>query len=79
MTLNEKKCIFSQIFIKFLGHVIDSQGDKIAAVENFQSPRNKNKLKQLSGMTNSLARLIRNSSDIVFPLTSMLSYKVTFV
>ncbi|GBN50696.1 Retrovirus-related Pol polyprotein from transposon 17.6 [Araneus ventricosus] len=84
MTLNAKKCIFSQTSIKFLGHIIDGQGihpdpDKIAAIENYQPPTNKKELKQLLGMANYLARFVPNYSDILFPLTSMLSNKVTFV
>ncbi|GBN15052.1 Retrovirus-related Pol polyprotein from transposon 17.6 [Araneus ventricosus] len=84
MTLNAKKCIFSQTSIKFLGHIIDGQGihpdpDKIAAMENYQPPTNKKELKQLLGMANYLARFVPNYSDILFPLTSMLSNKVTFV
>ncbi|GBM36853.1 Transposon Tf2-9 polyprotein [Araneus ventricosus] len=84
MTLNAKKCIFSQTSIKFLGHIIDVQGihpdpDKIAAVENYQPPKNKKELKQLLGMAYYLARFVPNYSEIFFPLISMLSNKVTFV
>ncbi|GBM22129.1 Transposon Tf2-9 polyprotein [Araneus ventricosus] len=84
MTLNAKKCIFSLTSIKFLGHVIDGQGihpepDKIAAIENYQPPTNKKELKQLLGMANYLARFVPNYSYILFPLTSMLINKVTFV
>ncbi|GBM11089.1 Retrovirus-related Pol polyprotein from transposon 17.6 [Araneus ventricosus] len=84
MTLNAKKCIFSQTSINFLGHIIDGQGihpdpDKIAAIENYQQPTNKKELKQLLGMANYLARFVPNYSDILFTLTSMLSNKVTFV
>ncbi|GBM26626.1 Retrovirus-related Pol polyprotein from transposon 17.6 [Araneus ventricosus] len=78
MTLNAKKGIFSQTSIKFLGHIIDGQGihpdpDKIAAIENYQPPTNKKELKQLLGLANYLARFVPNYSDILFPLTSMLS------
>ncbi|GBN33419.1 Retrovirus-related Pol polyprotein from transposon 17.6 [Araneus ventricosus] len=71
MTLNAKKCIFSQTSIKCLGHVIDGQGihpdpDKIAAIENYQPPTNKKELKQLLGMANYLARFVPNYSDILF-------------
>ncbi|GBM24969.1 Retrovirus-related Pol polyprotein from transposon 17.6 [Araneus ventricosus] len=84
MTLNAKKSNFSQTSIKFLGHIIDGQGiqpdpDKIAAIENYHPPTNKKELKQLLGMANYLARFVPNYSDILFPLTSMLSNKVTFV
>ncbi|GBL95554.1 Transposon Tf2-6 polyprotein [Araneus ventricosus] len=84
MTLNAKKCIFSQTSIKFLGHIIDGQGihpdpDKIAEIENYQPPTNKKELKQLLGMANYLAGFVPNYSDILFPLTSMLSNTVTFV
>ncbi|GBN39118.1 Retrovirus-related Pol polyprotein from transposon 17.6 [Araneus ventricosus] len=84
MTLNAKKCIFSQTSIKFLGHIINGQGihpdpDKIAAVENYQPPTNKKELKQLLGMANYLARFVPKYWDILFPLTSMLSNKVTIV
>ncbi|GBO34013.1 Transposon Ty3-I Gag-Pol polyprotein [Araneus ventricosus] len=65
-------------------HIIDGQGihpdpDKIAAIENYQPPTNKKELKQLLGMANYLARFVPNYSDILFPLTSMLSNKLTFV
>ncbi|GBM58268.1 Retrovirus-related Pol polyprotein from transposon 17.6 [Araneus ventricosus] len=66
------------------GHIIDGQGihpdpDKIAAIENYQPPTNKKELKQLLGMANYLARFVPNYSNTLFPLTSMLSNKVTFV
>ncbi|GBN27584.1 Retrovirus-related Pol polyprotein from transposon 17.6 [Araneus ventricosus] len=66
------------------GHIIDGQEihpdpDKIAAVENYQPPTNKKELKQLLSMVNYLARFVPNYSDILFPLTCMLSNKVTFV
>ncbi|GBN71413.1 hypothetical protein AVEN_10636-1, partial [Araneus ventricosus] len=83
MILNAKKSIFSQTSIKFFGHIIDEQGirpdpDKIAAIENYQPPTNKKELK-LFGMANYLARFVPNYSDILFPMTSMLSNKVIFV
>ncbi|GBM69456.1 Retrovirus-related Pol polyprotein from transposon 17.6 [Araneus ventricosus] len=79
-----KKCIFSQISIKFLGHILVGQGihqdpDKIAAIENYQPPTNKKELKQLLDTANYLARFVPNYSEIFFPLTSMLSNKVSFV
>ncbi|GBM50865.1 Retrovirus-related Pol polyprotein from transposon 17.6 [Araneus ventricosus] len=84
MTLDAKKCIFGQTFFKFLSHIIDGQGihpvpDKITVIENYQPPTNRKEPKQLLGMANYLARFFPNYSDILFPLTSMLSNKVTFV
>ncbi|GBL86972.1 hypothetical protein AVEN_218698-1 [Araneus ventricosus] len=84
MTSNAKKCIFSRTSIKFLGHIIDGQRihpdpGKIAAVEDYQLPTNKKELRQILGMANYLARFVHNYSDILFPPTSMLSNKVTFV
>ncbi|GBM17908.1 Retrovirus-related Pol polyprotein from transposon 17.6 [Araneus ventricosus] len=84
MTLNAKKCIFSQTSIKFLGHIINGQGihsdpDKIAATTNYQPPTNKKEMKQLLSMANYLARFVPNYSDILFPLTSMLSNTAAFV
>ncbi|GBO05871.1 Retrovirus-related Pol polyprotein from transposon 17.6 [Araneus ventricosus] len=80
----DKKSSYLATFITPFGHLIDGQGihpdtDKISAIENYQQPTNKKELKQLLGMANCLAKFVPNYSDILFPLISMLSNKVTFV
>ncbi|GBM22398.1 hypothetical protein AVEN_166654-1 [Araneus ventricosus] len=84
MRLNTKKCIFSQTSIKFFRPYNRwtrnyPDPDKIAEVETYQPPTIKKELKHLLGMVNYLARFVPNYSDILFPLTSMLRNKVTFV
>ena len=43
MTLNPEKCSFAESSVKFLGHMIDSEGikpdsDKVSAIEKFTTP-----------------------------------------
>ena len=73
MTLNADKCVFAQTSVKFLGHVVDSQGirpdpDKIEAISEFTTPTCVSDIRRFLGMVNQLSKFSPNLSDMTQPL-----------
>ena len=71
ITLNTKKCRFSQRSVKFLGHVIDEHGiradpDKTAAIQDMDTPKSITGLRRFMGMVNQLGKF---SLKIAVPRT----------
>ena len=61
LTLNPDKCEYSKSSIKFLGHIISSEGitidpEKVEAITNFPKPTNITELRRLLGMVNHVAK-----------------------
>jgi len=61
VTLNESKCEFARTEVKFLGHIINSQGihadpEKTKAIKDFPTPTNKKELRRFFGMVNYLGK-----------------------
>ena len=74
MTLNAEICTFSQTSVKFLGHVVDSQGirpdpDKVEAVVRFTTPTSMGEVRRFLGMVNQLSKFSPNLADGTHPLT----------
>ena len=77
MTLNADKCVFAQTSVKFLGHVVDSQGirpdpDKIEAISEFATPTCVSDIRRFLGMVNQLSKFSPNLSDMTQPLRELL-------
>ena len=77
MTLNADKCVFAQTSVKFLGHVVDSQGirpdpDKIEAISEFATPTCMSDIRRFLGMVNQLSKFSPNLSDMTQPLRELL-------
>ena len=77
LTINSSKCEFGQTSIKFLGHMIHSDGftplvDKVTAVVNFPPPNSKKNLQRFAGLINYYRRFIPNCASILQPLTDLL-------
>lgn len=77
MTLNTEKCSFAQTSVKFLGHVIDSQGihpdpAKIEAIVNFATPSNVGEVRRFLGMINQLSKFSPNLADHTQPIRELL-------
>ena len=77
MTLNEVKCTFSQTSVRFLGHVIDSQGirpdpDKVNAMVQFTTPTSVGEVCRFLGMVNQLSKFSPNLADHTQPLRELL-------
>ena len=83
-TLNPDKCEFSQNRLKFLGHVIDTNGitadpDKTKAIREMQTPTNVSDLRRFMGMVNQLGKFSANLASLTQPLRELLSKKSTWL
>ena len=77
MTLNAEKCMFAQPSVKFLGHVIDSEGirpdpDKVTAISHFSTPTNVSDVRRFLGMVNQLSKFSPNLADLTQPMRELL-------
>ena len=77
MTLNADKCVFAQTSVKFLRHVVDSQGirldpDKIEAISEFATRTCVRDIRRFLGMVNQLSKFSPNLSDMTQPLRELL-------
>ena len=78
ITLNKAKCEFGKETIKFLGHVINSNGisadpQKIEVIVNVQAPSSVSELRRFLGMTNQLGKFSSNIAEMTKPLRNLLS------
>jgi hypothetical protein len=77
------KCLFFQQKIKFLGHVISSEGisvdeDKIAAIQQWPTPKNVAELRSFLGLAGYYRKFVRNFSKVALPLTLLLHTENNF-
>lgn len=77
LKLNKEKCIFNVPQIKFLGHLISSQGikvdpEKVEAINRLKQPTNKTELMRFLGMATYLSKFIKNLSEVTHPLRQLL-------
>ena len=73
LKLKAKKCILFAKKVKYLGHVITSEGvttdpDKVKDVVNWHPPRTVRQVRAFLGMINYYSRFIRNLQGIASPL-----------
>ena len=78
VTLNKKKCLFSQDRVKFLGQVVDHTGvrpdpGKVSAIVNFRTPTCVKDIRRLLGMANQLGKFSPNLADMTKPLRDLLA------
>lgn len=78
--LSPKKCFFFKNEVKYLGHIISSEGlktdpDKIKALENWEFPTTLKQLQQFLGFCNYYRKFINKYSEIVKPLENLLKSK----
>ena len=77
MTLNPEKCSFAKSSVKFLGHMIDSEGikpdpDKVSAIEKFTTPSCIGDVRRFLGMINQLSKFSLHLSDMTKPIRELL-------
>ncbi|PIK58309.1 hypothetical protein BSL78_04815 [Apostichopus japonicus] len=77
LKLNIDKCKFKVSEVKYIGHILTSNGikpdpKKIEAIQEMQPPTNVTELKRFLGMINYVAKFIRNLSAISEPLRVLL-------
>ncbi len=80
LTLNEKKCEFSQSRVKFLGQIVDHLGvrpdpNKISAIQNLRTPSCIGDIRRFLGMANHLGKFSPRLADLTKPLRDLLSNK----
>ena len=74
---NKSKCAFLQPSVKYLGHVIDSNGvrasdSKLKAVQAIPSPKNQTELRSFLGLVNYFRQFYRMMADATVPLNQLL-------
>lgn len=84
LTVNLAKCEFVKATVTYLGKIV-GQGQvrsvraKVEAIDNFPIPHDRKALRRFLGMAGYYRSFCRNFSDVVSPLTTLLSPKVPFV
>nr|GEW89709.1 putative reverse transcriptase domain-containing protein [Tanacetum cinerariifolium] len=78
------KCEFWLSKVKFLGHVIDSEGihvdpAKIKAIKDWESPKTSTEIRQFLGLAGYYRRFIEGFSKIARPMTKLTQKSVKFV
>ena len=79
-TLNEDKCQFSKKSIKFLGHIIDSNGihpdpAKVQAIVEMKRPTNVPEVRRFMGMVHQMSKFAPHLADKAKPLRDLVSPK----
>lgn len=82
--LNKEKCFININRIRFLGHIIDSDGikvdpERITALENLPPPKNVSDVRSLLGMLNQLNKFIPNLAEKSEPIRILLKKEAAFV
>lgn len=77
VTVNLEKCKFFQSEVKFLGHIISTEGirmdpEKVEAVMRFRPPINKREVQKYLGFLNFYRKYIKGFADLIQPLTELL-------
>lgn len=78
LKLNAKKSQFFRKSVKFLGHIVSSEGlevdqDKISALKNWPVPKNVRQLRQFLGFSSFYRRYVRDYGKIAKPLSDLLA------
>ena len=83
LTVNLVKSEFSKAIVTYLGHEV-GQGQvrpiqaKVDAIVNLPQPTNKRELMRFIGMTGYYRRFCKNFSEVISPMTNLLSKDVEF-
>ena len=80
---NLGKCSFYQQQIQYLGHIISEEGiavdpSKIAAIQEWPTPRNVTEVRSFMGLAGYYRRFIEGFSKIAHPITSLQRKGVKF-
>ncbi|BES92812.1 Hypothetical Protein NTJ_05622 [Nesidiocoris tenuis] len=81
--LNQRKCVFFEEQIDFLGHVvkynaISKSPKKVAAIMEMPRPSNIEALRRFLGMVTYYSRFIKNASTLTAPLRNLLKNNTRF-
>ncbi|UYV75275.1 K02A2.6-like [Cordylochernes scorpioides] len=83
LTLNPKKCQLFQKSVKFLGHIVSTEGirtseDKIFAIKNWPEPGDKHELRSFLGLCTYYRRFVEGYADIAVPLHRLTEARASF-
>lgn len=83
LTASKSKCEFGKNKIKFLGHIISTEGiqrnpEKISAISQYPTPKTKRQLRKFMGAVGWFRHFIPNMADIADPLYALLSKNSKF-
>lgn len=81
--LNLEKCEFFKQKVRYLGHIIDSNGlrkddDKVKAIVDAPQPSNVTEVRAFVGLVNYYARFFPNMSQVLSPIYNLLKKSTTF-
>lgn len=84
LTLNKDKSKFGVSEVKFLGHIINSNGikvdvSKVKAILDMEAPKSRADLQRFLGMINYLTKFLPNLSDKTYALRLLLSTKSEWI
>uniref|UniRef100_A0A147BN06 RNA-directed DNA polymerase n=1 Tax=Ixodes ricinus TaxID=34613 RepID=A0A147BN06_IXORI len=79
ITLNPDKCAFRKKEVKFLGHIVSSQGikadpAKLSAIKKMEPPRDVSEVRSYLGMINHLAKFLPGLAEQTKPLRDLLRH-----
>ena len=83
ITVNHDKSVLNTTEVKFLGHVLSSEGirpdpDIANKIQSFQPPSSRSELESFLGLVNFFGRMIPNFASVVQPLHSLRRKDVEF-
>ncbi|XP_058987406.1 uncharacterized protein K02A2.6-like [Musca domestica] len=84
VAINEDKCLWKVQNLKFLGHVLSTNGisadpDKIDSVLNFRAPNSREETRRFLGLVTYLGKFIPDLSDLVEPLREITKANEKFI
>ena len=83
LKVQKSKCFFLKTSIEYLGHVIDENGVRssrrnVESVLNARRPSDVSELRSFLGLVNVHRKFLPNLSEVLHPLTNLLSGKVAW-
>ena len=84
LKVKSEKCKFFESHVEYLGFIIDAEGlhpceAKVKAIAEFPCPENYTQLKSFLGLVNYYGKFVRNMSDLLQPLYSLLKKDAPWV